>query len=212
MSKKDGSIDGSKSSPSTNSLEIVNNDISTLPTSPTSTSASLIDSLKNNQFFGAGFGLIVLGAGMSILKKTTSLAYTIAQKKLTVSLEVVSYDKSYVWLLKWIDMHLSDKSQHISVLTSYSRADDNSTRINTSFSFAPSIGIHYFNYQNKWIKAERVRDQAVDRNTGSPVETLKLTTLGTQTKVFTNMLSAARQYSLQQQVGKTLIYHAGLGS
>ena len=189
--------------------EIVNDNVIKKESKP-ETSASYFDNLKGNQFFTAGFGLVGLGALLSILKKSSSLGYTLFQKKATVSLECVSRDPSYNWLLKWINNHLKEKAQHISVETFFSK-DNKSLRVQTSFSFAPSIGVHYFKYKNSWIRAERVREQAVDRKTGSPVETLHLTTLGRSTHIFNSILQQAREIELGDVAGKTVIYHANLG-
>lgn len=172
---------------------------------------SLIDSLKSNQFFAAGFGLVGIGALLSILKKSSSAGYTIMRKTCTISLEVVSKDPSYNWLLKWINNHLKDKSQHISVNTFFSKNKENS-RVSTYYSFVPSVGIHYFKYKNRWIRAERTREQVVDRNTGSPVETLSLITVGRDINLFHSILEQARQKELKENVGKTIIYRAGLGN
>ena len=173
-------------------------------------SQSIFDSLKSNPYFSAGFGLVGLGALLSILKKATAFGYTLTQKNLTVSLEIVSKDKSYDWMLKWINSHLKQRAQHISVETFFAKNDANQ-RISTSYSFAPSIGTHFFKYKNNWIRAERTREQMVDRNTGSPVESLKLIALGRNTNLFTSMLNEARKDVLQEQTGKTLIYSARTG-
>lgn len=172
--------------------------------------SSFIDNLKNNPMFGAGAGLVGIGAGLSILKKSTSLGYTVMLKNFTVSLDVVSKDKSYAWVLRWINEHLNKRAQHINVDTFFTR-NERSQRVSTSFTFTPSIGTHYFKYKNSWIRAERVREQVVDRNTGSPVETLKLQTLGRSTDVFQSILNEARQGALSEQTGKTLIYNAMTG-
>lgn len=171
---------------------------------------TFFESLSSNPYFSAGFALVGVGALLTTLKKATAVGYTLAQKNLTVSLEVVSKDKSYDWILKWINLHLKERAQHINVETYFERNDKNQ-RISTSFSFTPSIGIHYFNYKNRWIRAERVREQVVDRNTGSPVETLKLTTLGRDIGLFTSILNESRKMALNAQTGKTLIYNARTG-
>jgi chaperone BCS1 len=171
---------------------------------------TFFESLSTNPYFSAGFALVGVGALITILKQGTALGYTIVQKNLTISLEVVSKDKSYDWILKWINMNLKKRAQHINVETFFER-NDKSQRIATSFSFTPSIGIHYFNYKNHWIRAERVREQVVDRNTGSPVETLKLTTLGRDTEIFKSILAESRKIALNEQTGKTLIYNARTG-
>ena len=152
-----------------------------------------------------------IGAFLSLLKKGSAVAYSMAQRNLTVSLEIQSKDESYEWLLMWINQHLAERAQHISVQTYFKKNKDND-RVSTYFQYMPSTGAHFFKYKNSWIRAERVREQMVDLKKMSPVETIKLVTLGRDTSIFQSMLQEARGKVLENQKGKTLIYLAGNGA
>nr|KAF6449696.1 BCS1-like protein, ubiquinol-cytochrome c reductase complex chaperone [Molossus molossus] len=64
-------------------------------------------------------------------------------------------------------------------------------------------------YQGKWIRVERSREmQMIDLQTGTPWESVTFTALGTDRKVFFNILEEARELALQQEEGKTVMYTA----
>ncbi|XP_049985531.1 mitochondrial chaperone BCS1 isoform X2 [Alexandromys fortis] len=66
-----------------------------------------------------------------------------------------------------------------------------------------------FRYQGKWIRVQRNRDmQMVDLQTGTPWESVTFTALGTDRKLFFNILEEARALALQQEEGKTVMYTA----
>lgn len=68
------------------------------PSSPLSLS-SLLDS---NPLFSAGFGLMIFGSVLALSRKGLTLAASTAQRRLLISLEIPSKDKSHPWFLHWM--------------------------------------------------------------------------------------------------------------
>jgi len=77
-----------------------------------------ISSLKDNQFFGAGFGLVGVGAFLAVARKGSQYAVSLFQRYGLTTLEITSRDKSYQWLLHWINTQ-GQHTQHLSVQTSF---------------------------------------------------------------------------------------------
>jgi len=77
-----------------------------------------IASLKENQFFGAGFGLVGVGAFLAVARKGSQYALSLFQRYGLTSLEITSRDKSYQWLLHWINAQ-GQQTQHLSVQTAF---------------------------------------------------------------------------------------------
>ena len=77
-----------------------------------------ISSLKDNQFFGAGFGLVGIGAFLAVARKGSQYALSFFQRYGLTTLEITSRDKSYQWLLHWINAQ-GQRTQHLSVQTAF---------------------------------------------------------------------------------------------
>ena len=105
--------------------------------------ADFLASLQHNPYFGAGFGLVGVGAGLALLRKGSQFAMVAFRRFCMITLEVPSRDKSYQWLLQWISAQAS-WTQHLSAETSFQQLENGSVR--TRFDFVPCPGAHFFRY------------------------------------------------------------------
>lgn len=162
--------------------------------------------LKDNPYFGAGFGLVGVGTGLAVLRKGSQLAMIQFRRHCMMTLEVPSRDKSYQWLLHWISKR-GMRTQHMSVETTFSQNETG--KINTKYDFVPSPGAHFFWYKKTWIKVERTREkQMMDLTTGIPFESVTLTAIGRDRGIYFGILEEARQLALHTQEGRTIMYTA----
>jgi len=154
------------------------------------------------------------------------LGATLAQRRLLVSLEISSKDPSYLWFLQWMSSQAAKqaalaqtpvrgiealaarvKSHELAVETKYEqRADGSST---AAFSLVPGPGTHYFRYHQAWFQVKRERaSNMLDLNSGTPWETVTLTTLSRDRNLFAGLLAEARALAQAAQEGRTVIYTA----
>ncbi|KAG5437514.1 hypothetical protein PCANB_000942 [Pneumocystis canis] len=159
-----------------------------------------------NQIFTAGLGLMGLGTGLAFLKYGIIRFSDLLKRYLTISLEIPSKDKSYLWVLHWISSQkLANRVHQLAVETTYKQHDNGSS--SSSFALVPGTGKHYFRFKNIWIQFDRQRDgKMVDLSTGSPWETITLTTLFKDRKIFNELLCDAQNFAVKMQEGKTVIY------
>ncbi|CAH1792255.1 unnamed protein product [Owenia fusiformis] len=168
--------------------------------------SDLIGSLQNNPYFGAGFGLVGVGTALAFLRKGSQYGMVMFRRHCMITLEVQSKDKSYNWLLQWLQTK-GMRTQHISVETTFSQEETG--KILTKFDFVPSPGVHFFWYNNHYIRVERNREkQMVNMQVGLPFETVTLTSIGRRRQVYYDILEQSRKLALINQEGKTLMYTA----
>ncbi|KAI8385603.1 BCS1 N terminal-domain-containing protein [Blakeslea trispora] len=167
---------------------------------------SLLKNVTSNPMFSAGFGLIGVGAGLTLLRRGAVLGASALRRRLLVTLEIPSKDKSYFWFLQWMSQNAPKRQvQHLAVETTYKQHDNGS--VSTNFGFVPGPGTHFFKYRKVWMQVQRQRDgKMMDLTTGSPWETITITTLSRDRHVFQELLHEAQEMALKKQEGKTVLY------
>lgn len=163
------------------------------------------EAMTDNQFFSAGVGVAGIGLGLTVFRRALLSGVIMAQRYFTTSLEIPSKDRSYQWVLQWINSRGQGRTQHLGVETRVINHDNGSHT--TSFEFVPSPGRHFLWYKGNLVQVEREREKSmIDLNSGSPWETVKLTIIGRKPYIFTELLKDAKNLAQQKEQGKTVVY------
>ncbi|CAE6459634.1 unnamed protein product [Rhizoctonia solani] len=172
---------------------------------------------EGNPYFSAGFGLMGVGVGLTVLRRSATLFTTLAQRRLLVSLEIPIRDHSHAWFLEWMAHQAKSRTTQGSGIRIHSHqlaVETNKTThsngvSDVTFSLVPAPGTHWFRYKGAWIQVKRERqEKLLDLNSGSPWETVTLTTLARDRTLFSHLLAEARDLALQGNEGRTVVYIA----
>jgi hypothetical protein len=103
-----------------------------------------------SQFFAREVSLCPPAKLNNLICLVALQASLMVQRKMTVSLEIPSKDRSYHWVLQWINAHSSHRTQHLGLETKFKQHDNGS--VTTSFDYVPSPGRHFIRYKRNWIQ------------------------------------------------------------
>ncbi|KAI9139094.1 BCS1 N terminal-domain-containing protein [Paraphysoderma sedebokerense] len=162
--------------------------------------------ISSNPYFSAGIGLLATGTAAAFLRKGVLQGSQLLRRRLLVTLEIPSKDKSYHWVLNWLSKWMNSvRSNQLSVETTF-RQIDNGASV-TEFNLVPGLGNHWMKYQGAWMMIYRQRDtKLIDLHSGTPWETITITTLRRDQPLLHTLLEDAKSYAIQSQVGKTVVY------
>ncbi|KAH9452983.1 hypothetical protein Pst134EB_016924 [Puccinia striiformis f. sp. tritici] len=130
-----------------------------------------------------------------------------------VTLEISSKDRSYLWFLNWMSKQSRKNSStnQLAAETSYRQLSDGTHEVD--FALIPGPGNHYFKFRRAWFQVKRERDgKLIDLNSGTPWETLMLTTLSRDRKLLVDLLKEAKSCSMKTEEGKIVIYTSSGGT
>lgn len=161
--------------------------------------------LNNNPYFSAGGGLMLLGSALALLRLGVKLGSTFLYRQILVNLEITSKDKSFQWFLEWMSQHKKTRSKNLSIKTIFCQHDNGS--VSTKFSLVPGPGKHLIQYKGAFMFINRERSgKIMDLASGTPFETVTITTFFKFKNLFPQLLSDARNYAMRSCQGKTVIY------
>ena len=149
-------------------------------------------------------------------------------------MEIPSSDPSYEWFLHFLAEHqraqslsaLSGSTPHpplytlsgifsrikpapreLAVETRTTKSSTGATR--TTFLLVPGQGKHLLNYHDTFLQISRQRDsKRINLPSGTPFETLEITTLYSQRNILTHLLTTSQSLALKKQENKTTVYNS----
>lgn len=174
----------------------------------------------------AGFGAVI-----ALAQKGLRNGASLLKRRLLIDVEINVKDESYPWFLYWMTLHqraqvsgtfdtsstakvglvesairrLTPRIHHLSIETEKIERPNGS--VQTQFSLIPGPGKHILQYKNTFLMVNRVREtKSIDFQMGKPWETVTLTTLYSQRKVFEDLFSETHRLAQQSTEGKTIVY------
>lgn len=158
-----------------------------------------------------------VGVGLTVLRQGLVFGTTALRRRLLVSLEVNNKDRAYEWFLAWLAHNAQSaaptssrraeswlRSHQLSVETAVEQRSNGSSSV--LFRLVAGPGTHWFKYGGAWMQMKREREtRSMQLMSGTPWETVTVTTLSRDRHLFSKLLTEARDLALRGQEGKLVI-------
>lgn len=156
-----------------------------------------------------------LGVGLSVLRKSATIGLNALQRRMLVTLELNVRDHSYEWFLAWMAHQANTRaaaggslpwlrSHELSVQTFFEKRKNGSSSV--MFKLIAGPGTHWFKFNGAWMQVKRQREtRSMELSSGKPWETVVITTLSKDRKLFPILLAEARDLAMKEQEGKLVI-------
>ncbi|KAG2356120.1 BCS1 N terminal-domain-containing protein [Suillus spraguei] len=158
-----------------------------------------------------------VGVGLTVLRQSLIFGTTALRRRLLVSLEVNNKDRAYEWFLAWLAHNAQSaaptssrraeswlRSHQLSVETAVEQRSNGSSSV--LFRLVAGPGTHWFKYGGAWMQMKREREtRSMQLVSGTPWETVTVTTLSRDRHLFSKLLTEARDLALRGQEGKLVI-------
>ncbi|KAI4256912.1 MAG: hypothetical protein L6R42_005952 [Xanthoria sp. 1 TBL-2021] len=184
-----------------------------------------------NPFFTGGLGLAGFAAILAGAQKGLRQGASLLKRRLLVDVDINVKDDTYQWFLYWMTIHhrrqfstavqsnpsekvgiiesllrrFPTRMHHLSIATSKTQLPNGA--VQTQFALIPGPGRHILRYKNAFILANRVREtKSIGLNNGNPWETITLTTLYSQRRIFETLFLEAHELAQKSVEGKTIVF------
>ncbi|KAF8512890.1 BCS1 N terminal-domain-containing protein [Gautieria morchelliformis] len=152
-----------------------------------------------------------VGVGLAILRRSVGFLSHAVRRRMLVTLEIANRDKAFEWFLAWqAQANQSSpafrfvRSHELSLETTYQQHSNGSSE--AVFSLVAGPGTHWFRYRGAWMQVKREREiKSMSMAVGVPWETITLTALSRDRRLFPVLLAEARHHALKEQQGKLVI-------
>lgn len=171
------------------------------------------DSLENDIVAG-GLVLGSLGTAVAMLRNTPKRIWAFLRTRLVLSVEVVSEDIAFEWIVAWLDEQPYSKRTKRVFLSSRPADGEDDYGGERVPNLTPAPGVHLFWYSSRpvWLTRERHEPAKDDDHSGKRKETLRIYTLGRNQEPVRALVNEARAiYYQRRKKSGVPVYIAGLG-